>query len=181
MHEMTASNLRSSYGGESMAAMRYTVWASKAGNENLPNVQRLFRATAHSEQIHAWNHFTQLANVPGNATVTAGAGFGLAKTVDHLEWAAGGEGFEIDEMYPMYILTAEAQGEKGAANSMKKALEAEKVHQALFRKAKAAVEAGGDFEDTPIQVCDMCGFTMHGEAPDECPLCGAKKADFITF
>ncbi len=161
--------------------MRYTVGLEGGQREPAQRPAAFPLATAHSEQIHAWNHFTQLANVPGNATVTAGAGFGLAKTVDHLEWAAGGEGFEIDEMYPMYILAAEAQGEKGAVNSMKKALEAEKVHLALFRKAKAAVEAGGDFEDTPIHVCDMCGFTMHGDAPDECPLCGAKKADFITF
>lgn len=181
MHEMTAANLRSSYGGECMASVRYTVWASKAANEDLPNVARLFKATAHSEQTHAWNHFTQLGNVKGEAMVLAGAGFGVGKTVDHLEWAAGGESFEIEEMYPAYIAVAEMQGEKGPMNSMKKALEAEKVHQELFRKAKAAVEAGGDFEDTPIHVCDLCGHTMHGEAPDECPVCGAKPEDFVTF
>lgn len=181
MQAMTAANLRSAYGGESMAAMRYTVWASRASGENLPNVQRLFRAAAHSEQTHAWNHFTLLASVPGDATVIAGAAFGLGTTTDHLEWAAGGEGFEITEMYPAYILVAEAQGERAAMNSMKKALEAEKVHQALFRKAWEAVNAGDDFDDEPIHVCDRCGFTMHGDAPEECPVCGAKRADFVVF
>ena len=30
MHDMTAANLRSAHGGESMAHMRYLIWADKA-------------------------------------------------------------------------------------------------------------------------------------------------------
>ncbi len=181
MHAMTATNLRSSYGGESMAHMRYTVWASKAEKDGLPVVARLFRAVAHSEHIHAWNHFVKLAAAPGEATVLAGAAFGNASTTENLEMAACGEAFEIDEMYPAYIAVAEMQGEEGAAHTMRHALEAEKVHQGLFRKAKASLDQGGDGGIGPLHVCDLCGAAIEGDAPDQCPLCGAPRDQLIAF
>ena len=53
MNEQTAANLRSAFGGESMAHMRYMIWADKAEQENFPNVARLFRAISWAEQAHA--------------------------------------------------------------------------------------------------------------------------------
>ena len=60
MHDMTAANLRNAYGGESMAHMRYKIWGERAGKEGFPNVERLFKAIASAETIHAGNHFREL-------------------------------------------------------------------------------------------------------------------------
>ena len=47
-NNMTAANLRSAYGGESMAYMRYKVWGDKAKKDGYPNVARLFEAVAYA-------------------------------------------------------------------------------------------------------------------------------------
>ena len=38
VREMTETNLKSAYAGESQANMRYTIYAKKAGEEGYPNV-----------------------------------------------------------------------------------------------------------------------------------------------
>ncbi len=60
-------------------------------------------------------------------------------------------------------------------------MEAEKVHAVLYQKAKEAVEKGQDIEFKPVHVCQVCGFTTEGEAPDICPVCGALKEKFKRF
>jgi rubrerythrin len=54
----------------------------------------------------------------------------------------------------------------------------EKMHHDLYAGALAAVKAGGDLPEAVIQVCDICGCTLLGDAPDTCPVCGAKKEHF---
>jgi len=181
MHDMTAMHLRSAYGGESMAHMRYKIWGDRAGKDGFPNVARLFLASSHSEHIHAWNHFLQLRNEPGAGLVTSGAGFGLGSTAENLQAAVNGERFEIEEMYPVYQAAAELQAEDGAARSFLFAIAAEKVHADLFTSANEAVSGGLDLDIDEIHVCDMCGFMVEGAAPDTCPMCGASKDKFIQF
>ena len=55
MNEMTASNLKSAFGGESMAHMRYLCWGEAAIKEGYPNVGNLFEAVAYAERVHAGN------------------------------------------------------------------------------------------------------------------------------
>ena len=43
---MTADFLRSAYGGESMAHMRYIAWGNLAEKEGFPNIGRLFKAVS---------------------------------------------------------------------------------------------------------------------------------------
>ena len=74
---MTAEFLRSAYGGESMAHMRYLGWADKADREGFPKTARLLRAVAYAEQVHANNHFVVLGGDVGDSAVTAGAVFPL--------------------------------------------------------------------------------------------------------
>jgi rubrerythrin len=181
MHPMTAANLRSAFGGESMAHMRYKIWAAKAASEGFPNVARLFRAIARAEQAHATGHFRAMSDVPGGFDVTAGGGFGLGGTSENLAAAIEGESFEVDEMYPAYLAVAEAQSEPGAIRSMKYALAAEKIHAAMYTEAKEAVDAGKDVDLGPIQICAVCGHTLVGDAPDRCPICNAPKEKYISF
>ena len=76
---------------------------------------------------------------------------------------------------------AELQSEKKALRSMNWALEAEKVHAGLYTQAKQALQAGQDAEVGDVYICGMCGWTVVGEAPDQCPLCKAKKEKFRKF
>jgi rubrerythrin len=181
MHPMTAANLRSAHGGESMAHMRYGVWGDKAEKDGLPNVARLFRAISSAETVHASNHLRELGKEAGEFLCASAAVFGLGTTSQNLQGGINGETFEIDEMYPVYLEGAKFQQEKGAARSFTYALEGEKTHAALFQKAKAAVDAGKDIALGPVQVCSVCGWTTEGDAPDVCPICGAKKDKFRTF
>lgn len=181
MNEMTAANLRSSFGGESQAHMRYKVWATKAEKEGFPNVARLFTAISYAEEVHASNHFDALGDEKGDYLVTSMAGFGLADTSSHLQWAADGEHFEIHQMYPAYLEVAKMQGEKSAIRSMHYAIEAEKVHEKLYLEAKKAVDNGEDYDIEDVHICDVCGYTAIDGAPDVCPICGAKKEQFTSF
>ncbi|MTI49738.1 rubrerythrin family protein [Sporosalibacterium faouarense] len=181
MNEMTAQNLRSAYGGESQAHMRYKSWANKAEQEGFKNVANLFRAVSYAEEVHATNHFRALKDEAGDFQVTAGAGFGLGSTSENLQGAIDGENFEIEQMYPAYLAVAELQEEKQAKLFMKYAIEAEKTHSELFTTAKEAVDAGNDFEVEEVHVCPVCGYTFGNEEHEACPVCGVKREKFISF
>jgi rubrerythrin len=181
MHDMTAGNLRSAHGGESMAHMRYLVWGEKAAKDGFPKVARLFRAIAHAERVHAWNHFAELRDEAGAHLVPSTAGFGLGTTSRNLEGAIEGEMFEVEEMYPAYLDTAKSQKERGAQLSFHYALSAERIHAAMYQKAKQAVDGGADLELGPVQICEVCGYTAEGEAPDKCPICTATREQFRAF
>lgn len=181
MNAMTAENLRSAFGGESQAHMRYRIWGDKAKKDGFPTVARLFMATSDAEEVHATLHFKALKDEAGDFLVASGAGFGFGSTSDNLQGAINGELHEVNQMYPAYIAVAEMQGEKEAISAMRFAIEAEKVHADLFTKAKEAVDAGKDLEAKVVSLCPICGFiTLTGEE-DNCPLCKAKKEVFIEY
>jgi len=181
MHSMTAENLRSAFGGESMAHMRYLIWADKADKDGFPNVARLFRAVSYAEQAHATSHFNAMKDAAGSFSVLAGGGFGLGSTSENLQGAIEGERFEINEMYPAYMAVAETQTEKAAHRSMTWAIEAEKIHAEMYSQAKESVDAGKDAPLGPIHVCSVCGHTHAGDPLDKCPICGSPQKKFRTF
>jgi len=167
MHQITKENLKSAFAGESQAHMRYTIFAEKAEEEGFHNVARLFRAIAFAERVHAANHLNALN--------------GLNLTVDNLDVAMEGERFEVNEMYPAYQAVAELQDEKKAQKSIHYALEAEKIHEALYAEAKEAAKAGKDLEVRDIYICPVCGHTVVGKAPERCPICGVLGEKFKKF
>ena len=177
---MTADFLRSAYGGESMAHMRYLLWGQTAEQEGFPNVARLFRAIAEAERIHAGNHFQEIGAPLADATVAAGGVFGAGQTAQNLQGAINGELHEVEQMYPVYLQTAEFQNEPGAKRSFHFALEAEKTHAALFRRALDAVNSGKDMALQAIYICPVCGFTVL-DTPPACPICGTAAARFLRF
>lgn len=181
MNAMTQDNLRSAFGGESQAHMRYRIWGDKAKKDGFPTVGRLFMATSDAEQVHATLHFKALGDVSGDFAVVSGGGFGFGSTADNLQGGINGELFEVTQMYPAYIAVAEMQEEKTAVFAMKYAIEAEKVHAGLFTKAKEAVDAGNDLAVETILLCPVCGFIFLTGEEDICPLCKAKKEKFIAY
>ncbi len=180
VREMTETNLRSAYAGESQAHMRYAIYSERAKKEGFPNVARLFMVVAFAEKVHASNHYRNI-KTKGAATTASGAIFGTRSTVEDLQAGIDGETFEVEEMYPAYKVVATSQGEKAAEISFNWVLETEKVHLALYKKAKEAVAQGKDADLNKIHVCTVCGFTVEGEAPERCPICGAKKEMFKAF
>ncbi len=181
MKQMTEQHLINAFGGESMAHMRYLHFANRADQDRFPNVGRLFRAVAHAEYIHAGDHYREIKHLDGGFVANSMGAFGPGDSKKNLGLAIAGETFEIEEMYPTYIEVAKFQGEKGAQKSFEWSYGTEKMHKALFEKAKKAVDAAKDVDMGPIQVCSVCGYTLEGDAPDTCPLCRAKKEKFIPF
>ena len=167
MHDMTKEFLETAFAGESMAHMRYLIFAEKAEKDGLPNLARLFRAIACAEQVHATNHYRELGNIKDAA--------------GNLQTCIDGENFEVNEMYPVYHNAAEFQDEAGAVRSTHYALEAEKIHEAMYRAAKETVEKDGDPTLDTVHICPVCGYTVEGEAPEFCPVCGAKRELFKAF
>ncbi len=178
---MTSEFLHSAYGGESMAHMRYLAWGDIAKKEGYPNVAKLFEAISHAERVHATNHFREIGGDTADAAVTAGAVFGNGKTYDNLQGGINGELHEVEQMYPVYLNAAQFQNEPGAQRSFHFALEAEKIHAQLFKQAQDAVKDGKDIELKSVHICPICGHTILDEAPDKCPVCGAKKELYVKF
>ncbi|MHA1803405.1 MAG: rubrerythrin family protein [Promethearchaeota archaeon] len=181
MKQITQQHLINAFGGESMAHMRYLHFANIARKEGFDNVARLFEAIAHAEYIHAGDHYQQLKQLNGGFVANSMGAFGPGDTLKNLQLGIDGETFEITEMYPAYIETAKFQGEEGAVKTFEWALNTEKEHKKLFEKAKKAVDSKKDVQLGSIQVCGVCGYTLEGEAPDNCPICKAKKEMFKAF
>jgi rubrerythrin len=157
----TEKNLADAFAGESQANRKYLAFAKKAEEEGYGQVARLFRATALAETVHAHNHLRALG--------------GIRSTAENLKEAIGGETYEFESMYPPMIEDARAEGNNGAIQSFYYANAVEKIHAELYRKA---AEDLGKNEEMDYYVCQVCGNTVEGEPPDECPICKAKKEAF---
>ncbi|HKZ95205.1 MAG TPA: rubrerythrin family protein [Candidatus Bathyarchaeia archaeon] len=167
MRKMTEDNLKTAFAGESQAHMRYLIFAKRAEAEGFHNVARMFIAISYAEQVHASNHFNALGLLRGST--------------DNLQMAIEGETYEVNEMYPAFNAVAQLQEEKGAVQTINFALQAEKIHASMYEKAKQAVEMSKDIQLGSVYICDVCGYTVEGEAPDRCPVCGASGEKFKKF
>jgi len=114
--------------------------------------------------VHALNHLRVLK--------------GVKTTEENLKQAIEGETYEFQEMYPEMIKDAEEEKEAAALFAFKVANAVEEIHAGLYKKALDSVKSGKDMESTDVFVCQICGNTVEGEAPDECPICKAPKKMF---
>jgi len=154
-------NLQAAFAGESQANRKYAAFAQKAEEEGFTQVAKLFRVTAEAETIHANAHLKAMGK--------------LGSTADNLKAAIEGETYEFSEMYPEFMEVAESEGDKAALRAFKYAIEAEKVHAELYKKA---LDNLGSNETADLYPCTVCGHIAEGSAPETCPLCGAKKQAF---
>lgn len=157
----TEKNLWDAFSGESQANRKYLAFAKKADQESYKQVAKLFRAAAEAETVHAHNHLRELG--------------GTKSTKENLIEAINGESYEFQKMYPQMIEDAKSEDKKGAERSFSYANEVEKVHADLYKKA---LENLGNNPDIDYYVCQVCGYTAEGEAPDQCPVCKSKKQMF---
>jgi len=160
----TEENLQEAFGGESQANRRYTFFAEKADKEGHPQIARLFRAAADAETVHARNHFNAMD--------------GVGSTKENLTAGVIGEHREYTRMYPPFIVQAREDEYRRAEITFDYANQVEEVHYNLFQEAVKALDAGQGFKDEPYYVCQVCGNTVPGAAPDRCPICNAPASSF---
>jgi rubrerythrin len=160
----TSDNLKEAFAGESQANRKYLAFAKKAQDEGYPQVAKLFRAAANAETVHAQAHLRAMK--------------GIKSTLENLQAAIDGEGHEFKQMYPGFVAEAEKEGNKPAFYSFQNALAVEEIHHGLYSEALESVKSSSDLLETKIFVCQVCGNTVRGEAPDKCPVCGAAKEKF---
>ena len=157
----TVKNLQEAFAGESQANRKYLAFAKRAADENKEGIYKLFTAVAEAETIHAHRHLAQLKGIRG--------------TKENLKEAISGEMHEFKEMYPQMVATAKEDGDRGAEITLTHAMEVEKVHHKLFQEA---LDNLNNFPVRDYYICNACGYTVAGEPPDKCPVCGAVKKAF---
>ena len=162
---VTSDDLKEAFAGESQANRRYLAFARKAEADGFPQIAKLFRAVAEAETVHAHAHLRVLG--------------GLKMTADNLQEAINGEAYEFREMYPKFLAQAQSAGNQGAVMSFKYAMAVEAIHHELYSKALETLKAGKALSVDRIFVCQICGHTVTGDAPDRCPTCGAKQDRFV--
>jgi len=155
----TNKNLQFAFAGESQANRRYLFFAEKDEQEGYRQISKLFRAAADAETVHAKNHLKVMQ--------------GIKSTKENLLAAIGGENHEFTAMYPAFIWQAEVEGADKAKASFDLANKVEQIHHGLFETAFSKLEKGEAIDEKPIYVCQVCGNTVEGEAPEKCPICGA--------
>jgi rubrerythrin len=160
----TKENLEEAFAGESQASRRYLFFAEKAESEGYPQIARLFRAAAEAETVHARNHLKAMGGIGG--------------TKDNLKEAISGENYEFTQMYPAFIEQAKSENNKRAETTFGYANKVEKIHHQLYQKALEALEAEQEPKAEPYFVCPVCGYTVAGEAPERCPICGTPGSKF---
>jgi rubrerythrin len=136
----------------------------QTGNiSHLQNVQaaKLFRAAADAETVHAHAHLAAMG--------------GIGSTEENLKAAVNGETFEFEKMYPEMINQASAEGEDEAQMSFMNANAVEQIHAGLYQKYLDNIDS---IAPVDIYVCQVCGNTVEGQAPDVCPVCAAQKSKF---
>ena len=154
----TDDNVRAAFAGESQANRKYIFFAEKAEAEGYRQVAKLFRAVADAETVHARNHLRVLGEIKS--------------TEENLSGAINGEDYEFSTMYPSFIKKAEEEGNEKAKNSFDLANKVEKIHHTLFQSVLSKIKARQVVEQKPVYVCQVCGYTVEGEAPERCPVCG---------
>ena len=160
----TKKNLSDAFAGESQANRRYLFFAEKADKEDHPQVARLFRAVAEAETVHARNHLEVMG--------------GIGSTEDNLKEASGGENYEFTRMYPGFIEQAKTEGNRKAEISFDYANKVEQIHYGLYQETIKSLGLGQELKEGPYFVCQFCGNTVAGEAPEKCPICGAPRSKF---
>ncbi len=153
--------LHQAYTGEAKAVLRLKVYADKAEKEGYPQMARLFRAIALSEEVHGTRALRLLKEI--------------RSTEENLAASFESETKVAGVAYDAFIKIANEEGNRGAALHFSQSRDVEEVHAKLYK------EAMGHFmeeRETTYHVCTICGYVSDGVLPDRCPVCSAKPEYF---
>lgn len=155
----TERELMQAFATQSVEAERNRARATIADREGRAQEARLFRALAEAQQIHANKALVLLR---GN----------LPLTDESLELA--GETVEaMAGLFSDMIMTAATERVPMAETTAIQFFKASKSHMVLAGRVGEA--------DSPYAVCQVCGYTVEGDAPDRCPVCRAAHKQFSVI
>ncbi len=152
------------YEGEAKAALRLKVFAKKAEQEELPQIAKLFRVIAFSEEVHGERALRMLREIQDTET-------NLKESFQSETRVAG-------VAYDSFIELAEEKGDASASTIFSNARDVEGGHAKLYRYAMNHLIGE---RETTYYVCQVCGYVSDGVLPDTCPVCSAPKDQFVEF
>lgn len=152
--------LETTLANESVAHVRYMLFAEDAMEKGLKGLAKMFRAFAESEFHHARNHMFVLNE--------------LGTTKDNIDNAYRRECEEVDKIYKEDLDFCRS-GHYGLSEYVfYDSIEAEKIHRKQLENIISSYENNTDIPEKTYHVCRSCGFTFAGsEKPRVCPVCGA--------
>lgn len=154
-------NLKTAFIGEAKACLRLLGYAEQAEREGYPQMAKLFRAISSGEKVHALKHLRLLEVIKS--------------TEENLKASFESEMTVSENVYPKFISTAEQEGDQAARISFSHARDAEEFHAKLYKKA---IDHMIGERDTSYYVCQVCGYVVDGQPPDNCPVCNAPREQF---
>lgn len=160
MDAKTRQHIEATFLEVSRAALRKKLYALRAEQDGEPQLARLFRAIAVSEEAQTSRLLLQLRGQTGSNSQNCQTAFTeeIPQLISHYEEAAE---------------TAKNGGEKAMFHAFSQSARVQRKHLSLKRK----LEKDSNLE-TPYHVCGFCGFVMEGEAPETCPICTAPSSRF---
>jgi len=170
---LTAVNLMKAFAGESQARNKYEFFAQVAFEEGYHRIARFFQEAADNEKYHAMAEFKAYNKLVNDIE--------LDSTKKNLQYAADGEKYEHEIMYPEFEAIAKEEGLKEIARMLKAIGKVEVEHEAEYLALKKALEDEGFFDSDEEEewVCEVCGHVHRGKkAPGKCPLCGVDTEYF---
>jgi len=152
------------YTGEAKAALRLKVYAEQAEKEGLPQMARLFRVIALSEEIHGARALRLLREIKG--------------TEDNLKASFESETRVAGVAYDRFVKLAAAQDDKAAMLMFSQSRDVEETHARLYKEAMGHLM---EERETRYYVCRVCGYVSDGVWPESCPVCSAPKDQFVEY
>lgn len=152
------------YEGEAKAALRLKTYAKKADQEGLPQIAKLFRVIAFSEEIHGQRALRMLQEIKDTET-------NLKKSFHSETHIAG-------VAYKEYLSLAQKVGDNAALKIFSQSRDVEDGHAQLYKYALDHLLAE---RVTTYYVCQICGYVADGVCPETCPVCSAPKNQFVEF
>jgi rubrerythrin len=160
----TLDALQQAYTGEAKAALRLKIYAEKAEEEGYPQMAKLFRVIAWSEEIHGARALRILKEV--------------GTTEENLAESFESEQGVATVAYGQFVKEAEAEGNRAAVLHFSQSRDVEEAHAKLYKEAMNHLLAE---REATYHVCLICGYIADGLLPEVCPVCGAGKEKFKPF
>jgi rubrerythrin len=136
----TLQRLQVAYSTEMNAFERYRAFAEKADSEGYAGVAILFRAVARSEQIQYTNLIDAIRQL-GFAPQATGETPIIESTKENLQTAVNkSEGFDRENLYPLYIKRAKAEGNPYGAKILDNLKQGEAQNARLFKTALKSMD-----------------------------------------
>ena len=179
----TKYNLINAFAGESMAAMRYTIYAKLAKKEGYENISAVFEETAENEKEHARLFLKQIPQSE-KLKVNANYPFILGNTKENLKSASQAEYEECEKIYAHAAETAKNEGFMEIYRLFSNIVQIEKRHAYRYETLWENLEKGTIFkkEEQTQWICRKCGNCLISkQAPEKCPVCSHPQGYYEIF